>query len=202
MARFQILLAVPMGLTAIGLGWLLWRQTGETGLMIGAAAALVLIGGLIQVGRRQSGGQSSLPLAAALSLASLTLITLAPLSTAAVRSAAKGDLAFSATKLAELRAQGRPVFLYFTADWCLTCKVNEQAAINREDVKAAFDKAGIVIMVGDWTNADPAIGRFLDAQGRSGVPLYLYYGAGAEPKELPQILTPAMLIALADRPTQ
>ena len=65
-------------------------------------------------------------------------------------------------------------------------------------MQAAFDRAGIVVMVGDWTNADPAIGRFLEARGRSGVPLYLFYPKGnAAPSELPQVLTPDMLTALA-----
>jgi len=197
MARFQIILAIPMALTAAGLAWLLWRQTGMSGLGIGIAATLALSFGLILIGRRQAGGQSTLAFAAALTFASLMLITLVPLNAAAARSEASDHVPFSAPKLAALRAEGRPVFLYFTADWCLTCKVNEQAAINRDDVKAAFDKAGIIIMVGDWTNADPDIGRFLEAQGRSGVPLYLYYAKGADPKELPQILTPALLTALA-----
>ena len=197
MARFQIILAIPMALTAAGLAWLLWRQTGSSGLAIGIAATLALSVGLILIGRRQAGGQTTLAFAAALTFASLMLITLVPLNAAAARGEASDHVPFSASKLAQLRAEGRPVFLYFTADWCLTCKVNEQAAINRDDVKAAFDKAGIVIMVGDWTNADPAIGRFLEAQGRSGVPLYLYYAKGADPKELPQILTPALLTALA-----
>ena len=62
----------------------------------------------------------------------------------------------------------------------------------------AFEKAGVVVMIGDWTNADPAISRFLEARGRSGVPLYLFYPKGsAEPTELPQVLTPSMLTALA-----
>ena len=200
MARFQIILAIPMALTAAGLAWLLWRQTGMSGLTIGIAATLALSFGLILIGRRQAGGKTTLSFAAALTLASLMVITLVPLNAAAARSEASDHVPFSAPKLAALRAEGRPVFLYFTADWCLTCKVNEQAAINRDDVKAAFDKAGIVIMVGDWTNADPDIGRFLEAQGRSGVPLYLYYAKGADPKELPQILTPALLTALADKP--
>ena len=105
---------------------------------------------------------------------------------------------FSEARLAALRAEGKPVFLYFTADWCLTCKVNEQAAIDRDDVQDAFAKAGIVTMVGDWTNADPAIGRFLEANGRSGVPYYVFYpkGGGA-PQDLPQVLTTATLTALA-----
>jgi thiol:disulfide interchange protein len=91
------------------------------------------------------------------------------------------------------------VFLYFTADWCLSCKVNEVGAIDRVEVRAAFDKADVRVIVGDWTNGDPVITRFLEAHGRSGVPLYLWYPAGEdEPQELPQILTPAMLIARAE----
>ena len=132
-------------------------------------------------------------------MASVALAALTPAALLAKQQAAKGEgVAFSEGRLAALRAEGRPVFLYFTADWCLTCKVNEKAAIERAEVKAAFDKAGIVTMVGDWTNADPAIGRFLEAQGRSGVPLYLFYAkGGAGPQELPQVLTPKMLTDLA-----
>ena len=74
--------------------------------------------------------------------------------------------------------QGRPVFVYFTADWCLTCKANEAAAIEREAVRDAFGKAGVKVLVGDWTNGDPAITRFLESRGRAGVPLYLWYEPG------------------------
>ena len=67
--------------------------------------------------------------------------------------------------MARERAAGRPVFAYFTADWCLTCKVNEAAAIDRDEVRDAFRKAGVKVLVGDWTNGDPAITRFLDRRG-------------------------------------
>ena len=89
------------------------------------------------------------------------------------------------------------MFVYFTADWCLTCKANEAAAIDRAEVQKAFRKAGVKVLVGDWTNGDPAITRFLESRGRAGVPLYLWYAPGSEPEELPQILTPAMLISRA-----
>jgi thiol:disulfide interchange protein len=108
-----------------------------------------------------------------------------------------GTVAFSETRLAKLRNERRPVFLYFTADWCLSCKVNEKAAIGRDEVQAHFSAKNVTVMVGDWTNGDPAISRFLEAKGRSGVPLYLYYPAdGSPPRELPQVLTPGMLLGL------
>ena len=92
------------------------------------------------------------------------------------------------------RASGKPVFVYFTADWCVTCKANEAAAINREIVQKAFAKAGVVTLVGDWTNGDPMITRVLAEHGRNSVPLYLWYAPGADkPEILPQILTPGML---------
>jgi len=98
-------------------------------------------------------------------------------------------------------SQGHPVFVYFTADWCLTCKVNEAAAIDSGEVRDAFKAAGVKTFAGDWTNGDPEITHFLEGQGRAGVPLYLWYAPGkAQPEELPQVLTPAMLISRARAP--
>ena len=106
---------------------------------------------------------------------------------------------FSEARLAELRAQGRPVFAYFTADWCLTCKVNEKAVIETDAVARALADRKVAVLVGDWTDGDPALGRFIERHNRAGVPLYLWYEPGeAEPRVLPQILTRAMLIDLAN----
>ena len=99
--------------------------------------------------------------------------------------------------MAETLRAGRPVFVYFTADWCLTCKANEAGAIGRDEVEAAFDGAGVETLVGDWTNGDPAITRFLESRGRAGVPLYLWYAPGKPVEELPQVLTPGMLVSRA-----
>jgi thiol:disulfide interchange protein len=106
--------------------------------------------------------------------------------------APRGALAaepFSEARLAALRAEGRPVFVYFTADWCITCKVNERAVLDRSQVADAFRRANVAVLVGDWTRGEPEIGRFLERHGRSGVPLYLYYRPAAEAEVLPQILT-------------
>ena len=124
-------------------------------------------------------------------------ISLPERSTAEAR-APLGTEPWSEKRVAAHLAAGRPAFVYFTADWCLTCKVNEKAAIERAEVAEAFDRAGVVTLIGDWTRGDPAIGRFLAAHGRSGVPFYLFYPAGGgEPKELPQVLTPSLLVKLA-----
>jgi thiol:disulfide interchange protein len=108
-----------------------------------------------------------------------------------------GAEAWSEAAVSRELAAGHPVFVYFTADWCLTCKANEAAAIDRDEVRDAFRKAGVKVLAGDWTNGDPAITRFLESRGRAGVPLYLWYSPGKEPEELPQILTPSMLISRA-----
>jgi thiol:disulfide interchange protein len=101
---------------------------------------------------------------------------------------------FSPAALANARKSGKPVFVYFTADWCLSCKANEAGAINREAVQAAFAAKGVVTLVGDWTTGDPVITRTLAEHGRNSVPLYLWYAPGAaEPEILPQILTPGLL---------
>ncbi len=197
MERFRNIMAVPMLLTALALTWVLGRQAGVDGMTLGLAAALVTALALWWIGRRQAkdGRYPWLPLAPAGIAAAAALALVTPQATA--EPAGTTASAFSEQALAAMRADGKPVFLYFTADWCVTCKVNEKAAIERSEVRAAFERAGIATMVGDWTNGDGEIGRFLASHGRSGVPLYLYYPPGEEAQVLPQILTPQTLTALA-----
>jgi thiol:disulfide interchange protein len=191
MGRLRRILSVPMWLTALALAWILGRQAGVEGMTLGLAAALIAGIGLWIGGRRQMKGLSlgwaMLPVAA--SLGAVALVR--PVPAGAVATA--GD-AFSEARLAALRAEGRPVFAYFTADWCLTCKVNERAAIERSGVQAAFARNKVAVLVGDWTDGDPVLGRFIERHNRAGVPLYLYYAPGAaQPQVLPQVLTPTML---------
>ncbi len=194
------ILAVPMLVTALGLAWVLGRQAAADGMTLGLAAALALALGLWWTGRRQAALRAGAwwPALPGL-LAAAALIAIVPRAAAPAAAAlATGEEPFSETRLAALRTAGRPVFLYFTADWCLTCKVNEKVAIQRQEVARAFAQHRVAVMVGDWTRGDPAITRFLGVHGRSGVPFYLFYpGGGAAPREMPQVLTPSLLAALA-----
>jgi DsbC/DsbD-like thiol-disulfide interchange protein/cytochrome c biogenesis protein CcdA len=198
MKRLQRFLAIPMGATAVACIWLLGRQAGPRGLVVALVAVAVLTALLIWYGfaqrREARDGWVILPL-------SVLVVGLAmwqvPPRTNAPAHAIEGAETWSEARVASYVAHGRPVFVYFTADWCLTCKANEAAAIDREEVRDAFRKAGVKVLAGDWTNGDPTITRFLEAQGRAGVPLYLWYQPGKPPEELPQILTASMLISRA-----
>ena len=201
MARFRRLMSVPMFLTAAALAWILERQTGATGLVLGSAATLILAGTLWWVGRRQGRGQAWLPLAPAAALAGLAGVAamlLLPTVTTPASARPSGTLRaepFNESRLAELQAANRPVFVYFTADWCVSCKVNEKAALEQEEVAGVFAARKVAVLVGDWTRGDAAIGRFLERHGRSGVPLYLYYAPGKPAEVLPQVLTTGRLIS-------
>ncbi|MFC7499187.1 protein-disulfide reductase DsbD family protein [Enterovirga sp. GCM10030262] len=199
MGSFRRILSVPMFLTALGLAWILGRQSGVDGMALGLAAALVLALALWSLGRRQGTGRAWLPLAPA-AVAGLTALLLVPSANAPAVARSQDALKaepFSEARLAALRAEGRPVFVYFTADWCVTCKVNEKAALDRRDVAEAFARGNVAVLVGDWTRGDAAIGRFLEKHGRSGVPLYLYYAPGKPAQILPQVLTTGRLVGLA-----
>lgn len=204
METFRRAMAVPMGLTVLALGWLAWRLGGATFAAAALALAVAMVALLVYAGRRQRTG-TPVPrwaLPAGLALAALAVTALPRLANAT--STAEASLLdarpFSEQALADARKGGKPVFVYFTADWCLSCKVNEGVAIEREATRDAFAKAGVTVLKGDWTRRDPAITRFLTAQGAAGVPLYLWYPGGvATPAQLPQVLGPDTLPALATK---
>jgi len=111
---------------------------------------------------------------------------------------------YSAARVAELNAAGRPLLVNFTASWCLTCLVNERNAFADSTVQEIFRDKKVILMKGDWTNRDPAITQALAAFGRAGVPLYVVYNSkrgSTEPQVLPQILTAGVVqSAFADAP--
>lgn len=200
MERLKQALAFPMYATAIWLIWVLAQQAG-------ANAVAAALGGMLLIAfaawLTSSAGKSWRTPAYGLSLATLvSAITLGVFFTKdatpplqAPNPNARYE-AFTPTRLDELRAQNRPVFVNLTASWCITCLVNERLALERANVVSAFETANIVYLKGDWTHRDPAITQMLAKFGRNGVPLYVFYPAGkiSEPVVLPQILTPDIVL--------
>ncbi len=201
MNTLRAILSIPMFLTALALAWVLGRQAGVEGMTIGLGGALLLGLACWWLGKRQAGGGGAwLPAGGAI-IAAVAAIILLPLDApapAGATSAPTGLMAieFSPEKLAELRGKRVPVFLYMTADWCLTCKVNEKGAMADAAVAAAFRQKGITVMEGDWTRGDPVISKWLASQHRAGVPVYVFYDGKGGEVELPQILTVGALTGL------
>jgi len=200
MAVFRKVMAVPMGLTALALLWLSWRL-GGAGLALLAALLAVGFVGAIVLCTKINMRPRWLPLLAGsfilvgVGFVSIPLVqsTKGPEAEAGLLDARK----FSEAALEQARASGDPVFVWFTADWCLSCKVNESVAIEREATRRAFRKAGVVTLKGDWTRPDPAITAFLTKHGLAGIPSYIWYPPGGAAQHLDQVLTPDSLVNLA-----
>ena len=200
MAHFRRWMALPMGVTALALLWLAVRIGGWPFAAIGLAIALVVIAMLMGAGRRQRGGKpvGGGMIAGGLAVV-LALAVVAPrwIDEVEADAGVLDPADFSEATLAQAKATGRPVFLWFTADWCLTCKVNEKVAIEREATRDAFADAGVIAIRGDWTRSNPAITRYLESKGAAGIPLYVWIDRDGEEQVLPQVLGPDSLIDLA-----
>ena len=196
MARFRLWMALPMGLTALALAWLIWRIGGPLWLGALVVLAMIAVSALAWVGRNQPARRGTLSTMLAV-FAGITAVVLVALPDPAPASIGKQNpldaQAFSPQALADAQASGKPVFLYFTADWCLSCKVNESVAIEREATRAAFEQAGVITLRGDWTQRDPEIADYLAQHGAAGVPFYMWFEPYARGEQLPQILTPDLL---------
>lgn len=196
-------LAYPLYLSAVWLLWVYGRQAGID------AQALVLLG-LVCIaavcwlwGRRQQqqAGRASMAVALLLLLLALILplLSVTPPQTAAQTGAEQHWQPWSATRLQQLRQQGKPVLVNMTADWCITCLVNEKVALNTDSSKAALALFDVTYLKGDWTKRDAEISAYLRLYQRDGVPLYVLYWPGQPPEVLPQILTPDTLAQTLER---
>jgi thiol:disulfide interchange protein len=208
MNTFKQFLAFPMLATAIWLFWILGGLASNDAVALGLIAALLIGLALWLTGRWQANaGKGWLAGAAVVTAVVLSIaiggrLSAEPSSPGTTKNAANAlsPQAFSTAELTKLVAAGTPTFVYFTADWCITCKANERAAFTTE-VADAFKQAGVTVLEGDFTRRDAEIAKTLNQHGRSGVPLYLYYPKGAaltQPQILPQILTPGTLTALVN----
>lgn len=202
METLKQLLAFPLYATAAWLVWVLARQRGAdaAGLWLAAAVLLALAawawGRSRLVWRRRWVATAALALLAmAWPLARLQQLPKAGAARDAITHAAGEAVPFSETVLAELRAQGRPVFVNMTADWCVTCKANERGVLARDEFRNALREAGAAYVVGDYTDVDPAITAYLQRHKAVGVPLYVVYPRDGGPERiLPVVLTPGIAI--------
>ncbi|AXQ30988.1 hypothetical protein D0B54_20905 [Solimonas sp. K1W22B-7] len=193
METFKQAMAFPLYLTVAWLLWVLARQAGPDALGL-VLVGLVLVALAVWLWSRPGKVSAALKLGAlALALWLLWQPALEPGPATQASSATSAEV-WSEDKVAALRAQGHTIFVDFTADWCLTCKVNERAALKTDAVQSAFRERGVSFLVADWTRNDPAITRVLERHQRPGVPLYLVYVNGGEPRVLPQLLTPQIVI--------
>ena len=209
MSVFRQLLAFPMYGTALWLAWVLSFETDSGRLVVLLSAALVLAFALWIIGAAQQSGRNwSRPLVVlALAAGVAAMAVLLPLENsgspahARISSGAISSEPFSESRLAQLRAERRGIFVDATAAWCVTCLVNEKVALDDARVEATFRARHIAFLVADWTNRDPAVTALLSAHGHPGVPLYLYYAPGdSDAVILPQILTPGAVLAAISTP--
>jgi thiol:disulfide interchange protein DsbD len=201
---WMAVLSTGLGFALLGtLVWLVWifgRALGSDaqalllGYLVLLAAGLWLFG---EMQKQQRLGAARVSAAAVLLLALLGLRALPVSAELRVRDAASSEASdsegrrFSAGEVTRALAGGSPVFVYFTADWCLTCKVNERAVLSSSRVRSELDQLGFQTFKGDWTLRDEVIRSELARFGKAGVPLYLVYGPAApdRPIVLPELLS-------------
>ena len=211
--------AFPMFATAIWLVWVFGRQTSNGGVAF-LLAGLLLLGVAAWIVNRWSAPRLSRTatlvtrgLAGAALVGGIAIAVIgaggAPSTTTSAASTDDASAtetawrSYSPQTVESLRAEGRPVFVDFTAAWCLTCQVNKRRVLTAKTVQNAFGDKNVALVRADWTNRDPEITKALESHGRSGVPVYvLYAGDGSEPMLLPEVLTEdAVLSALSDLPS-
>jgi len=201
--------AVPIFGTVIWLVWVLAQTRGAVAVAALLAAFLLLaVAGWIMgrwPAKRIPSLAAGLVIVGAIAVCVYGVTALAAPVTAAAESGAPGATRWepwSQAAVDKYRAEGRPVFVDFTASWCLSCQVNERVALRTPQVDAAFRKANVALLKADWTNRDDAIANALTSLGRSGVPAYAFYSSNSSdgtPALLPEALTPGIVIDAVDR---
>jgi len=192
METFRQVLAFPMFITVLWLLWVLAGQSGPDGI-IAVLAGGIALGFGIWLAKKIGQGTAGRIVA---SLVILAAFVVPSVSTTWLKAEASTEIsanAWSPEKVAELQAEGRVIFVDFTARWCVTCQFNK-TALHDASVARAFTDLNVAFLEADWTNKDKVIASELAKHGAAGVPLYLVYPAsGAAPQKLDQILTPGMI---------
>lgn len=199
MERLRNILGIPMFLTALWLFWIMGNQIGVNAMAVAIGASLLLALAVWGFSKTDMTWKAISTVCAVGVIGAGVYLSGLDIQKSRRVAEDSGLMAseFSSTELDQLLGRGEAVFVYFTADWCVTCKLNERVALSQPSVHQAFADNDVTVMVGDWTNQNPDITRTLQRYGRIGVPLYLYFPEGRNkdnPDILPQILTPNVVI--------
>jgi thiol:disulfide interchange protein len=196
METFKQAMAFPLYATVAYLIWVLAGQTSETGLLMTLVGLTVIAMAVWLYGRCVSTGRHAARMR--VGFASALVLFTAGVGLGWPHAPAATDIAWepwSRERVAELRTEGRPVYVDFTARWCATCQANKKLVFSSEKVKSYFREHRIATLEADWTNTDSRITAELAKWNRSAVPFNLVYVTGAaEPRVLPEVLTPAIVI--------
>ena len=196
MQTLKQIMAFPMWASALWLAWVLSSQVDMQSVFAVLLGALLIALGLWLMEKTQNSASILRRLTLIFSLGLMIFsIWLLPITSDNNSPNLKNEEnAFSVQKLNSLRSEQKMVFLNFTADWCITCKVNEAIALNQDKVKKVLDEKNIIYLKADWTRKDPEIASMLASYGRTGVPLYLLFPSQGDPIILPELLTEDLLL--------
>jgi len=196
MQTLKQIMAFPMWASALWLAWVLSSQVDMQSVFAVLLGALLIALGLWLMEKTQNSASILRRLTLIFSLGLMIFsIWLLPIASDNNSPSLKNEEnAFSVQKLNSLRSEQKMVFLNFTADWCITCKVNEAIALNQDKVKKVLDEKNIIYLKADWTRKDPEIASMLASYGRTGVPLYLLFPSQGDPIILPELLTEDLLL--------
>jgi thiol:disulfide interchange protein len=200
METFKQVMAFPLYATVAYLIWVLAGQVSENGLLMALLGLTTISMAVWLYGRYNR--PDTVILGARLGLIGALALLLIGLNLGWPRAAASTDIVWepwSAERVAQLRAAGRPIYADFTARWCATCQANKKVVFASDAVKRYFRDHKVATLKADWTNADPRITAELAKWHRSAVPFNLVYlPANAEPKALPELLTPGIVLKAFD----
>ena len=195
-------LAFPMWLTVVWLLWVLARQTSSEAAALWLAALVLFTGWVwsLSLTLHLRHWLSGFFFAALLGLVWLSqpLWQLSSVAQSANNTSEAQWQNWSEQKVQTALQQGQPVFVDFTAAWCVTCQVNKQSTLRNAQVLQAFADRNVLLLQADWTRQDPAISKALNALGRSGVPVYVLHVPGKSPLVLSELLTPDLVIQALD----